>query len=379
MKKDITRFIFIDLLRGWALIIMIEVHIFNAFLIPSLKDTSWFTILNFINGLVAPSFLFVSGFAFIISTERRIEEIRKYGKYFWNKLLRIGLIFLAGYSLHLPYFSFSKILGKSSEPHFNTIFNVDILQCIATGLLVLLLLKVLIKKDKIFYSILIFLTILISLISFLIWKIDFSRFLPIFFAAYFNQLFGSFFPLFPWLFFLFSGAIFSRYYIISRDNNREKEFIMRNLVLGLILIFIGHFFLSVLSGSSIAKIRPNPLFLYERLGYVLTFSVFCWLYVLKRETKTSFVLDVSRESLLIYWLHLEIIYAPIWSGGKSLEQIVAESFSVTQCIISTLLLIVLMVIVAKIWGNFKKKYPVYLRPVTAGIITLALIIFILKH
>ena len=120
MKKDNTRFIYIDLLRGWALIVMIEVHIFNALMLPSLKDTSWFGLLTFINGLVAPSFLFVSGFAFIVSSERRIEELRKYGSYFWGKLSRIFLIFLAGYSLHLPVFSYSEIIGKASTSHLIT-------------------------------------------------------------------------------------------------------------------------------------------------------------------------------------------------------------------------------------------------------------------
>lgn len=376
MKKNTTRFIFIDLIRGWALIVMIEVHIFNAFLLPSLKETSWFGILNFINGLVAPAFLFVSGFAFIVSSERRLEELRKYERYFWNKLIRIGLIFLAGYSLHLPFFSFSKIFGTASGSHLITWFNVDILQCIAAGLLLLLLLRVLIKRDRIFYSLIITITILISFISPLIWKTDFSGYLPIFFAAYFNQQYGSYFPLFPWLFFLLSGAIFSRFYVISRENDWEKEFIKRIFVFGIILIFIGHFFLSGLFDSFTSGIRPNPLFLYERLGYVLTLSVFFWMYSVKHEIKKSFILDVSRESLLVYWLHLEVIYSKIW-GGKSLEELVDEKFSVIQCIVATLLLIVLMIIIAKIWSSFKKKYPVYSRPVTAGIITLAVIVFML--
>jgi len=33
-----NRLAFIDLLRGWALIVMIEVHVFNAFIMPALKN-----------------------------------------------------------------------------------------------------------------------------------------------------------------------------------------------------------------------------------------------------------------------------------------------------------------------------------------------------
>ncbi len=251
METEHKRFIFIDLLRGWALIIMIEVHIFNAFLLPPLKDTWGFNLLNFINGLVAPAFLFVSGFAFIISTERRIEEIRKFGKYFWNKLSRIGLIFLAGYSLHLPFFSFSRIIKDSANNPFLIWFNVDILQCIAAGLLFLLLLRITIKKEKVFYTLLSLLIILISVISPVIWKIDFGKYVPVFFADYLNPDYGSYFPLFPWLFFLLSGALYSKYYIASRERNLEKPFILNTVYLSLILVFLGHLFFSGLISFSV--------------------------------------------------------------------------------------------------------------------------------
>ncbi len=356
---------------------MIEVHVFNAFILPSLKETDWFHLLNFLNGLVAPAFLFVSGFAFIISTERRIEEIRKFGKYFWNKLSRIGLIFLAGYSLHLPFYSFSKIIKDSLYDHLIIWFNVDILQCIASGLLLLLLLRLLIRKERLFYSLLMWLAILISFFSPVIWKIDFGKYIPIFFADYFNPDYGSYFPLFPWLFFLLSGALYSKYYISSREQNHEKSFIINLVYFSLILIFLGHLFLSGLFDSPIFTIRPNPLFVYQRLGYVLLLSTFFWYYAYKRQTKKSFVLNVSRESLLIYWLHLEFIYSKIWNG-KSLVEILGGSFSVIEVLGATLALLILMLIAGNLWGAFKKKYPSYTRPVVSGLIFAVVIIFLLR-
>ncbi len=377
MKKDHPRFIYIDLLRGWALIIMIEVHVFNAFLLPSLKETGWFNFLNFINGLVAPAFLFVSGFAFIISTERRIDEIRKLRGYFWKKLSRIGLIFLAGYSLHLPFFSFTKIVSTPTYNHLITWFNVDILQCIASGLLFLLLLRIIIKNERLFYSLLIWLSILISLISPLIWKIDFSEYIPLFFADYLTPLNGSYFPVFPWLFFLLTGAIYSRYYIGARTENRENNFIIKIFLYSLIPIFLGHLFFSGLFVSPIFSIRPNPLFLYQRLGYVLMLSSFFWYYANKRQTKKSFVLDVSRESLLIYWLHLEVIYSKIWSG-KSLVEIIGDSFSVSESLAATLTLLILMIFAGNFWGAIKKKYPSYIRPFVSILIIISIVIFLIR-
>jgi len=54
---------YIDLLRGWAVIVMIETHAFNATLTPAIKSDWFFGYIAFINGLVAPSFLFASGLA----------------------------------------------------------------------------------------------------------------------------------------------------------------------------------------------------------------------------------------------------------------------------------------------------------------------------
>ncbi len=377
MNKKHTRYIYIDLLRGWALIIMIEVHIFNAFLLPSLKETGWFYLLNFINGLVAPAFLFVSGFAFIISTERKIDELKKFGGYFWNKLSRIGLIYLAGYSLHLPFYSFGRIINSSSPDPFIVWFNVDILQCIASGLLLLLFLRIIIKHDKLFYALLIFLLILISFVSPLIWQIDFSRYIPLFFADYLNSLHGSNFPVFPWMFFLLAGAVYSRFYINSRVENRESKFIIKILLYSLIPIFLGHLFFSDLFDSPIFSIRPNPLFLYQRLGYVLLLSSFFWYYALKRQTQKSFVLNVSRESLLIYWLHLEVIYSKIWNG-RSLVDILGSSLSVIECLGAALALLIIMLIAGNLWGAFKKKNPDYTRPVVSVLILTVIIVFLLR-
>ena len=109
-----NRLVFIDLLRGWATIVMIEVHVFNAFLLTHIKNEAWFGWVNFVNGLVAPSFLFVAGFVFVVASDRKLEEYRTYGKAFWRQLSRIGLIWVVGYGLHLPYFSLTRTLRDSS-------------------------------------------------------------------------------------------------------------------------------------------------------------------------------------------------------------------------------------------------------------------------
>ncbi len=356
--KEKVRYISADLLRGIVMLIMVEVHVFNAFLLPELKQTGWFSILNFINGLVAPSFLFVSGFAFQVSSTGKLDEMRKFGNAFWKKMIRIFQIIIIGYALHLPYYSFSKIIRKSTQQQLESFFAVDVLQCIGFGLLFLYAARLLIKSDKFYHYFLIVSLVVVTLISPLLWKIDFNQYVHPLIGNYFNRMHGSLFPIFPWINFLLAGGIFAKYFVDARERNKEEKFIRTSAAAGLIALLLGHLFYSGLFPLSLTSLLPNPVFFIERLGYIIVIFFFCWIVDRKSDVKNSFVMDASRESLLVYWLHLIIIYGMFWSG-KSLANKIGMTMNVAEAVISTITLIALMIIAAKLWGWVKKKHKNY--------------------
>ncbi len=373
--KEKVRYISADLLRGLVIIIMIEVHVFNAFLLPELKQTSWFSVLNFINGLVAPSFLFVSGFAFQVSSGSKLDEIRKLGKAFWKKIGRIFQIIIIGYALHLPYYSFSKIINKSTQQQLQGFFAV-VLQCIGFGLLFLFLSRLLIKSDKAYHYFLIASLVVVTLVSPLLWKIDFNQYVHPVIGNYFNRLNGSLFPIFPWLNFLLAGEIFAKYFVDARERNDEQKFIKTTAIAGIVTLLFGHLFYSGLFPQNLTSIIPNPIFFLERLGYVIVLFSLCWFADKKLNIKPQFILDASRESLLIYWLHLIIIYGMFWKG-KSLAFIIGNNLTLTESILITLILIVLMILVAKLWGWTKSNYPKQsILIIRAAVVVLLLMFFI---
>jgi uncharacterized membrane protein len=371
-----TRLLFIDLLRGWAILVMIEVHVFNAFMNPALRDTQWFSVLNFINGLVAPSFLFISGFAFIISTQNKHDELFKFGSLFWKKMMRIGLIFFLGYTLHIPFFSLAKTIREITPQLWVSFYNVDILQNIGAGLLYILLARAFIKSNKAFFYFILISCAVFIFVSPFIWEHDFARYFPLPIACYFNSVYGSFFPLFPWIGFLLSGAVCSILYLKSREINNEKNFIIQVAALGVILIAAGHFYLSPLFPKAYTATRPHPMFFFERLGYVFVLLSLCWYFISVYANKGTTIIEMGRESLLIYYLHLQIIYRR-FLNGKSLDSIVGASYGVWECTVYTVVLIILMIITAKIWGRFKKNHKKGAQYITAGIFSLAVILFLL--
>lgn len=339
---------------------MIEVHVFNSMLLPTLKAGAWFEILTFINGLVAPSFLFISGFAFYISSERKLDELRTFGKAFWRKIGRITVILLAGYSLHFPFRSVFIIRQNLFSINWSPVVNVDILQCIAIGLFLLFIGRLLIKDKKLFDRLIFISGVLIVLISPLVWKTDFSEYIPLFFAAYFNKLHGSLFPLFPWLGFMFLGASVCSAYLSARERDAEKKFIYNSATAGIILIIAGYISRFDVVYELVGKITPSPLFFVLRFGYVLLLMVLCWYYEAARKPGKSFVLDVSRESLLVYWLHLVLIYG-VFFGGKSLATAVDQKFGVAECLAMTVLISLVMIFAAKLWSGFKTKTKIFAK------------------
>jgi len=354
--KEKVRYNSIDLLRGLAIIVMIEVHVFNTFLIPELRQTGWFSVLNFINGLVAPSFLFVSGFAFQVSSGGKLNEMRKLGKAFWKKIGRIFQIIIIGYALHLPFYSLSKIINEATPQLIESFYAVDVLQCIGFGLLFLFLTRLLIKSDKAYHYFVITSLIFVTIVSPFLWKIELANYVHIAIANYFNGLHDSLFPLFPWLNFLLAGAVFAKYFVDARERNIEEKFIKLSAITGFAVLLLGHLFYSGLFPKTITSIIPNPVFYLERLGYIFVLFFFCWLAEKKISTKKSFILDASRESLLVYWLHLIIIFGAFW-GGKSLAMIIGAKLNALEALMAAIILISLMIIAAKIWSWLKKNYP----------------------
>jgi uncharacterized membrane protein len=373
------RLVFIDLLRGWATIVMIEVHVFNAFLIPSLKETGWFNIVDYVNGWVAPSFLFVAGFVFVVASERKLEDFRTFGPAFWRQIGRITLIWIVGYALHLPFFSFTRTVHETTEAGWLQFYQSDILHCIAIGLLIVFLGRILIRSDERYQKFLVIAGGVLVLAAPFLWDIDFGRSLPASVAAYLNGQHSSLFPIFPWIGFVIFGAVTAIGYKKAKASDKELDYLKLVGLVSVVLIAAGLLLseLPVRIPWASNAVRANPLFFATRLGIVLLLMLLCWYYAARRKTEKSFVLDVGRESLVVYTAHLLVIYGQYWNE-KSLAYWHGGTLSVAQCIVATLALMVLMVAGAKVWGSTKRRSLPTARVLSYGTGLIVLLVFFLK-
>ncbi len=224
MSEEKKRFYFIDQFRGWAVVFMVETHVVNAFLHYGLRGSLAYKALDFFNGLIAPAFLFIAGFAFAIVAERKWDDFLKPGRVFWKQLLRCLQILLVGYLLHVPRFSLPRLLHVLKPGGRNNFWGVDVLQCIAVSLLLLLLFIPLWRRRERYFAFLAAAGLAVSLLTPLLYWLPVDNYLPQFLSGYVKRQMYSQFPLFPWMGFAFLGAAVSHLWREAKRGQSEARF-----------------------------------------------------------------------------------------------------------------------------------------------------------
>lgn len=373
-----SRFHFVDLLRGWAVFVMIETHVVNALLIPSIKEEQIFRFLTFFNGLVAPSFLFCAGFGFAISFNRKWKDFISFQPGLWRYLKRLGFILFIAYSLHIPFFSLRQMMALTDEQSWMIFFQSDILHVISLTMISLVILALIIRDERIFIYVASFIGIVIVMISPVIRSMDHTQ-MPIWFRPYLSLQFKSQFPLFPWAAFLIGGVIVGYAFLQARKSNRERTLV--NRLMALSIVGAG---LALLIEYQPLTLYPNhnfwnasPEFFVVRFAVVVLLCVILWHYAEKKEgTGRSLLTMFGQESLLVYVAHLLIVYG--YTFEWSFIRVFDSTLNYWQCFGLTILLIGVMYLLAYGWHELKIKSIRTAKLVQYGVILGTAVYFVMK-
>ena len=119
-----------DWLRGVAVLVMVETHAL-VFLRPELHETRAMARLNWVNGLVAPSFILAAGFSLgLLQVRAAADGWAGQSARLLRTLCRIGEVLVVATLVNIVWFP------VSIEPRWLT--RIDILQCIGLSLLLAL-------------------------------------------------------------------------------------------------------------------------------------------------------------------------------------------------------------------------------------------------
>jgi uncharacterized membrane protein len=355
------RLAFIDLLRGWAVIVMIETHVVNATIQKSIAEAPWFEVINFINGLVAPTFLFASGMAFAVTTRRKREAYLSFGTPLLKQLWRLLFILIIAYILHLPKFNLKAMLEGLTERQVLVFLQADVLHCIAVTLLFLQVVLFVVRTEKLLYRVGAAMGVVILFVTPFMWGVDWLTVMPAPLAAYLNGLHFSLFPLFPWMAFILAGTIAGHAFSLSQDAPVPEggpAFPIRRFAYAGGALILLSFVLMPLAWvyPTYDYWRYSPAFVLLRLGIVLVFAAGAMAFELKKGVSPgSLVTLVGRESLLIYTVHLMLIYGDY--GTFQFRRWSDHTFNLPVAFMWTVILLALMFLLAKGWDRVRKLDP----------------------
>lgn len=319
------RLTWIDLLRGVAVVGMVETHVMNVVLSAEFDGTGWRHQLSFYNGLLAPAFLWIAGFVQGLSIRKAHREGRPVVT--GARLRRLGFVAMLGYLLHVPWHLWGA--GDFSAETWRIALQADILQCMAVGLVLLLLAGL----ARGFW----FDVVTLLLAGFFVfaapaaqqWQTGIS-----FLDPFLNHERGSLFPLFPWVGFCALGSLASRWQVSWKT------------LLPASLVFIA--LAAVFEPSGYSYVHPT--FFAERLGWLGLLITAVWLF--GQRFAPAWLQLAGRESLFIYVLHLLLLHS-IPFRGTTLNLWIGRTLPIPAT--AAVFVVVLGVCLGLAWLNEKRK------------------------
>jgi fucose 4-O-acetylase-like acetyltransferase len=351
------RHLFIDLYRSAVILLMLEGHIFRELLSSSIQQTSLFQFHEFFHGLSAPAFLFGSGLTFVISTRKRWEDFHHWGTPLSRRVKRLGFVLLLGLFLHLPFFSFRKIVMEGTTENLLQLFQCDVLCCIGIGLLTLHALLFLFKHERRFYALVLVAILLACFLTPLMWDFDAHQYLPLPIAQLVNSTHGSQFPLFPFVGFLFAGVIVSWEYTIAVERNTERKFMRQIIGIGAGLIFAGLIFdfIPVQIYPTYNFWYTSPSYFFIRLGSLMLMIGGFWYLAQKIAHANKLFTVFGKESLFVYVLHLLVLTGSVINPDTNLRELYGRQLTFIQASGVFIVFTTLCLFVALLWDYLKEK------------------------
>lgn len=315
-KKN--RIIFIDLMRAFAVIQMVQGHTVDVLLSPELRtdENLAYSIWLFMRGMTAPIFMFTAGTTFTYLF-RLVQQPFEKNPRVWKGIKRFALLIFIGYILRYPT---TTIIDFSSvtESQWRIFFAVDVLHLIGFGILFVLLLIYISEKTRTGdYVVFITAALMFFIPADSFNQIDWISFLPHPIASYFYTETGSQFPLFPWAGYVVLGGALGSFLAKNPLVFKSPGFSLVLTIIGVLLLFLSYIGndIAILFGYSLDRSSTSLLTISFRLGFVLLLNALVSFISISVETIPRIIILVGRNTLLIYVVHLVILYGSAWNRG----------------------------------------------------------------
>jgi hypothetical protein len=296
-----ARLRYLDWARGVAALIMLQGHVFHAFTRPDLRTQGPYVLSQFVGGMPPAIFLFLTGVTMAFRMDSDERKGLTPGKRVISALSRARYLLILAFLFRIQLWVFS-------IPHnpLSAILKVDILNAMALAGAAMSVMAVFRTADRARLCIALGLGIAAAspLVSQLQWA-SAPQLVKEYVAP--DYLFFSFFP---WAAFFAFGLSAGSIIRLLRDDQMDRAMQWAAL-LGGGLIAGGRYFADI-PYSLYAKSDfwlDSPALTLIKLGVMLWILAFAFLWTRYAVRDSwSFVAQLGTTSLLVYWVHVELVY-----------------------------------------------------------------------
>jgi len=341
-KSAKPRLAFLDWTRGLAAVIMLNGHVFHSFARPDQREGAPYVISQFLGGMPPAMFLFLVGvtLAFLMHSSERsgLGAAARVLK----ALRRAGYLFAVAFLFRLQLW----ISGLPDSP-WTDLLRVDILNCMGLAIAVLSVMAVFTTVERV--RLCAVLAVVIAVLSPLVSRLDWSS-APSLVKSYLVPDY-LFFGFFPWASFVAFGMSAGSIIRLLQPEQFERA-AQWSAVIGLGFIVAGQYFSSFPYSMYPAGDfwLDSPWLMFMKTGAILILLSAAYLWTRHTEGRWSWVRQFGLTSLLVYWVHIELIYGRwlwFWHERLTIPQ-------AAVCSVAVIGLMLLLSLARTQWRNWAR-------------------------
>jgi uncharacterized membrane protein len=330
-------------MRGLALVIMIQVHVFNSFARMDVRDGGVYGFAVLTGGMAGPLFLFMAGMTFAFQMDRlEREELRPVRR--WLACLRrAGYIWGIAYLIRITDWA-----GSWGRAGWDEILRVDILNSMGLAMAAFSV-AALAAGGRRIRGVLVA-AVGIASVSPLVANLNWSG-IPDVVRQYLEPGFGrGHFPFFPCASYLGFGMTAGAAVRLAGAVRMDRLMEWAALIGGgsiLAAQYVSNLPYAVYPKSNFWT--DNPALIVVRVGISLVLLAASYLWTAYcAGPGWSWMQCLGRNSLLVYWVHIILVYGPLTAAFQKALSIPATALAVVA-------MIALMVGLSALWQWWKGR------------------------
>jgi uncharacterized membrane protein len=325
------RFTYIDWMRGFACLLMFEVHSYDSWLNDAARQTKFFKWSQLSGTLPAPLFLFLAGVSFALVTDKMRRKGVAPNDIARKTILRGAEVLAMGYIFRLQEY----LLGLPWAP-WTDLLRVDILNTIGFSIILMGVVCRLAQTRAANTILAVVATAAIAMATpplYTTWR---PAWLPWYLESYINGVHTFkvpqpwLFPIFPWAAFSFAGLALG-FFLFDDWATKNQAKAVTLLGAGGIALYYFSFWLDARPMQLFAVYdywHTGPNFFLARLGILLVLFPlsYAWCRWIVSRTPFSPMVQMGQTSLMVYWVHIEFVYGRFSILRKGAQSIPMATF-----------------------------------------------------